>query len=306
MKNVYQFCIGFLLMINFSLRVDAQCVNSTIGEYTTSPCNFSFQSYSFTLYPVFSNPKPTSITFTFTLNGVSQTRTLSPVGINSGQAVQYTIAGPCNATVEGSVSTTSSDGTVCPTLPIDFNAPLPIVLSKFDTEVNEKMNLISWETSSELNSGYFILERSYNSFDWKSIAYIQAAGISNEIKRYQFEDKTVKGNAYYYLRQIDNDQSQTISEIRFVERNSFKSDLLTAYPNPVSSTLKIDLGKLDVFNNQLTITDQFGKLVYENSSLNNYDTFQIDTDNWNDGIYFITLKNSEETINQKIVKQSLR
>lgn len=89
---------------------------------------------------------------------------------------------------------------------------LPVELTFFQTEVsdNRKVN-VRWETATEINSSHFILERSRDALNYKSIAHIEAAGTSNAKKTYSFTDESALfGTNYYRLSQTDRDGAQQI------------------------------------------------------------------------------------------------
>jgi hypothetical protein len=84
---------------------------------------------------------------------------------------------------------------------------LPVQLTYFQTEAtdNQRVN-IRWETAQEINSNVFVVERSRNAVDYKTIAKVEAAGESNTLKRYSFTDESALfGTNYYRLSQIDKD-----------------------------------------------------------------------------------------------------
>ncbi|MDZ7897832.1 MAG: T9SS type A sorting domain-containing protein [Arcicella sp.] len=84
---------------------------------------------------------------------------------------------------------------------------LPVQLTYFQTETtdNQKVN-IRWETAQEINSNVFVLERSRNAIDYKTIATLEAAGESKTIKKYSFtDDSALFGTNYYRLSQVDKD-----------------------------------------------------------------------------------------------------
>jgi len=84
---------------------------------------------------------------------------------------------------------------------------LPVELTYFKTEVsdNQKVN-VKWETATEINSSHFVLERSRDAVNYKSIINIEAAGSSSTKKKYSFTDESALfGTNYYRLSQIDRD-----------------------------------------------------------------------------------------------------
>jgi Lamin Tail Domain len=98
------------------------------------------------------------------------------------------------------------------TAPNPRNVALPVQITYFQTEANENQRVnIRWETAQEINSNVFILERSRNAVDYKTIAKIEAAGESNTTKRYSFTDElALFGTNYYRLSQIDKDGTMQI------------------------------------------------------------------------------------------------
>ena len=84
---------------------------------------------------------------------------------------------------------------------------LPVQVTYFQTEVTDHQRVnVRWETAQEINSNIFVLERSRNAIDYKTIAKIEAAGESNTTKRYSFTDESALfGTNYYRLSQIDKD-----------------------------------------------------------------------------------------------------
>lgn len=90
--------------------------------------------------------------------------------------------------------------------------PLLVTLTIFQTEAtnNQRVN-IRWETAQEINSNVFILERSRNAVDYKTIAKVAAAGESNVTRRYSFTDESALfGTNYYRLSQIDKDGTMQV------------------------------------------------------------------------------------------------
>jgi len=72
-------------------------------------------------------------------------------------------------------------------------------------KLNEK-SILKWETVSETNNDYFILEHSTNGLEWHLIGNINGAGTSNSRLKYEFiHDRPSAGNNYYKLTSIDFD-----------------------------------------------------------------------------------------------------
>lgn len=86
-------------------------------------------------------------------------------------------------------------------------SPLPIELMAF-TAVPYTTNSVKtiWQTASEQNNNYFVIEKSSNGHDWKQVGIVNGAGNSNEILNYNLIDYSpYPGLSYYRLTQVDFD-----------------------------------------------------------------------------------------------------
>jgi hypothetical protein len=93
-------------------------------------------------------------------------------------------------------------------------SPLPIELVNFSITKIGRVNYINWNTVSEINNDYFTVERTTDGVGFESIVKIDAAGNSNQMKTYQFEDSDFSpGINYYRLKQTDFDGKFTYSEL---------------------------------------------------------------------------------------------
>lgn len=91
------------------------------------------------------------------------------------------------------------------TLPI----ALPVEFISFEGLHKGGVNFLEWKTGSEYNSAYFSLERSVDGINWKEIAVVGAAGNSDGVNDYFFEDYDFEDAINYYrLVQIDNDGTE--------------------------------------------------------------------------------------------------
>lgn len=151
---------------------------------------------------------------------------------------------------------------------VEINKPigsmLPIELISFDIHPNKTNSevILTWETASELNSAYFLIERSLNGFDYQTIGKVQAAGSSNQLNSYSFTDITPdEGVNYYRLNQFDFDGKNEYSAVKGVEINRPEFSV-TLFPNPFSSSIEIvNNDFLENRSVELRIYDAIGKLM---------------------------------------------
>jgi hypothetical protein len=124
----------------------------------------------------------------------------------------------------------------------DNNDPLPVQLSSFTANVNNRDITLNWRTETEVNSAKFVVERKYKDNDWISIAEVKASGNSNSPKEYSYVDKKLNSGVYQYrLKMIDNDGTYLYSDV--VEGNvelPKEYGISQNYPNPFNPTTRID------------------------------------------------------------------
>ncbi len=134
---------------------------------------------------------------------------------------------------------------------------LPVEMVSFDAVNRGEYNELNWETASEQESDYFMVQRSTDGYNWVDVEKIDAAGTTQEYRYYQFNDYEIADLTYYRLEQVDINGRRHLSYPISVSR-SVKEESLLLYPNPVSgSSVNVsgiqDGGQINVYNNAGTI-----------------------------------------------------
>lgn len=159
---------------------------------------------------------------------------------------------------------------VCTTLPVEY---ISFNASRIGSDV-----LLNWETASESNSDYFIVERAGSDFVFESIGNVKAAGNSSIIQSYSFTDRNLTAGIYYYrLKQTDRDGEYNYSIVRVIK---WQDDLF----EPVLSNGRIDLSGCTE-NVLVQVYDVSGKLVATPEIANG--EFRINT--LNKGLYVMQI-----------------
>lgn len=119
-------------------------------------------------------------------------------------AIDYSYDRSQNTNSNGEYVTFSSTGGA-PTLYADDDCSiepilLPIELIHFSGKNIAIGNQLNWVTQTEVNSDYFLLEKSTNGFDYDFITEVQAAGNSSFLIDYSYLDRDVITNGLYYYR----------------------------------------------------------------------------------------------------------
>ena len=183
---------------------------------------------------------------------------------------------------------------------------LPVKLMSFTAKAKENYNVLDWQTSTEVNNDYFVVESSTDMINFKEIGRVDGAGNSNNVLSYQYLDYTPFEKVIYYrLKQVDFDGVYTFSEIVAVKKTN--EGEVNIYPNPATEVLFLDIDSKEEaiytirYVNVLGATVQEKLVVAEGSN-----TYQLaEFKQLNSGIYFVQLinENNEVIKNQKIVKE---
>ncbi len=117
---------------------------------------------------------------------------------------------------------------------IRLNIGLPVELLYLNIKEKDCSNVLSWETASEINTDYFIVERSTDKENFEQVQSVIATG---EASRYEFTDEKPQGaEIFYRLKMMDTDGSFEYSEIVSVKMSCNDTEV-SIFPNPVGSVL---------------------------------------------------------------------
>jgi hypothetical protein len=91
----------------------------------------------------------------------------------------------------------------------EINQPLPIELTYFKGACLNNQYIFEWETASEINNHYFLIQSSTDGENWENEAEIMGAGFSNSPRLYNYNMplNASKNSTIFRLVQIDFDES---------------------------------------------------------------------------------------------------
>ena len=170
---------------------------------------------------------------------------------------------------------------------------LPIELITFNGNLEDDHSKLYWQTATEINNDYFILEKSDDGLVWRDIGKLKGAGNSTQINNYLFNDYELLPEIMYYrLKQVDFDGKKNYSNIVYLQ--SIKNNSNTSiFPNPSSGVFTIKSNETIL---SYDITDNLGQLVCTGTSS------LFDISMLAEGIYFIKIKLNNELVIKKILK----
>ncbi len=187
-------------------------------------------------------------------------------------------------------------------------AALPVELISFRADVvNNEEVLLNWQTATEINNDYFIIEHSVDGAEYTPVGHVAGRGTTSETQSYLFtHDEPFFGVNYYRLKQVDLDGSFEYSNV-VTATITMEAAKILIYPNPafiregVTVRWVGDFGKDAV---QISITNSIGKQVYlKRVHLKDQDQLKIDFSNLQltAGVYYITVMDKNSLIaHQKV------
>jgi hypothetical protein len=186
-------------------------------------------------------------------------------------------------------------------------APLPVELTSFTSNVNGNKVVLNWQTATEVNNYGFEVERSAishqlsaesrqpNADSWSRIGFVQGNGNSNSPKNYSFTDVPLGGKVFKYrLKQIDfNGAFEYSKEVTAVLQNLASYKLEQNYPNPFNPVTKISYTIPQKAFVRLRVYDmlarQICELVNSDQEAGRYEAL-FDAANLPSGSYFYKLE----------------
>lgn len=141
---------------------------------------------------------------------------------------------------------------------------LPIILSQFDVELNNKEVDLTWTTDQESNSDHFAVERSSNGgARWDVLGTVAAQGNSSVTVHYSYTDlNPAAGINEYRLQSVDRDGQSKYSEVKTI-RNGLIGNV-SIFPNPAKDNVNVTLGGEGTTGNMsIRLISQSGQLLLE-------------------------------------------
>jgi hypothetical protein len=140
------------------------------------------------------------------------------------------------------------------------SVPLPVTLVSFSGEAKGATNHLQWQTASEVNSAYFIVEHSADGQAFASLGTVAASYFSQQSHSYTYVDAALPGRWYYRLQQVDRDGTTHYSAVVVLTSSQFT---LAAYPNPVYNELQVVPATSTAYPLTLQLYTANGQLAYQ-------------------------------------------
>jgi len=183
------------------------------------------------------------------------------------------------------------------------SSSLPVTWLSFAAEKNTGASvLLKWSTANEINSDHFDVQRSNDGTNFTNLGSVAAAHNSSSVQNYSYtEFKTVNGNNFYRLKQVDFDGNFKYSAIVKI---NMTGALWAIFPNPATSNTTVQI-RSQLKNVSFTLVDNYGKTIYRRFLLNvNAGEFKdIPLNNVSKGMYMLKIESDKGSKTEKIIVQ---
>jgi len=182
-----------------------------------------------------------------------------------------------------------------------IEAPLPVNISKFEADGRDSFIQLSWITETELNNKGFEIQRSQKEgSEFNTIGWVDGHGNTSMPVTYTFQDKKVSpGVKYYYrLKQVDLDNKETFTIIKWAELQSSGNALFRISPNPVDKTLQVFF-QSSTISGPITwkiFTPSGTKVIEMNVTVNAGSRFDIPVSQLANGQYFLVASQTDKVL----------
>ncbi|MBF9255369.1 T9SS type A sorting domain-containing protein [Pontibacter sp. 172403-2] len=171
-----------------------------------------------------------------------------------------------------------------------INSPdvLPVELVEFTAESSGDAVKIAWQTASEEQNDFFLVERGTEESGFKSIGRVQGNGTTSLRNNYTFlDEEPVTGTAYYRLKQVDEDGTYTYSAVVAVTRAPGRN-IVKVYPTVTSELLNI-AWEGQSQQRLAMVVDAKGRQVLQQALSGNMGRQVVDVSGLQRGIYMLML-----------------
>jgi hypothetical protein len=176
------------------------------------------------------------------------------------------------------------------TLVLAVDTTVPVKLLSFTGYYKAGATNLNWSTVNEVNSAYYIVQRSDNAVSFEDIKQIASLDkVSGSTYNY-VDPITTDGKFYYRLKIVDKDGGFTYSNTISISINNGFS--FTLYPNPVRNILTVHIDNNKTEEATLQIVSVLGKVVRQQQTSLNVGTNDVtlDVSNLAQGSYILVIK----------------
>jgi F5/8 type C domain-containing protein/type IX secretion system substrate protein/fibronectin type III domain protein len=209
-----------------------------------------------------------------------------------------------NSPVYCGLALTSHDNTILSTATIDHFSSTGFTefqLLSFTGElISPQLVKLSWTTALELNTDYFIVEKSTDNLHFSAIDSVPAADGGRFMENYTADDNSPdSGINYYHLKMVDILGNYKYSQLVMVRLTN--SNIPTIGPNPSNSTVTIIQGTDAI--QSVNFYDFLGRRVIGINNSSNSPALTLSVYNLPKGVYVVEIRTTNDVFRKKLLKR---
>ena len=159
---------------------------------------------------------------------------------------------------------------------------------------------LDWTTTLELNTDYFILERSIDNTNFYEIDSINAKNHGKFTTNYSFIDSNAnQGLNFYRLKIVDKLGNYQYSNLVVIRIPYGQNPLV--WPNPAKQVINISKGSENI--TQVIVYDILGRRVAQILNSDGLNYLQINSSNFSVGVYIVESRTDKSVYRNKIIKR---
>lgn len=179
---------------------------------------------------------------------------------------------------------------------------LPIELIYFRANPKDQHVLVEWETATEINNDYMVVEHSIDGRNFTDLTKIVGAGTTLEPQYYSYlHTKPQPGINYYRLRQVDFDGKKTHHKIVAVQFQT-EEQVVLLYPTVSKETLNLQLSAPLETEQQIRVLDMTGRIIFEQSLETGQSQWALPVQTLHPGHYLLQMEINGELVVKRFVK----
>jgi|GEM_PF-1660701 len=182
--------------------------------------------------------------------------------------------------------------------------PLPLTTLNFSAVKQSNTAQLHWQTTNEVNTAYFNIQRSTDAVHFSNVGVVNAAN-QQGTNDYAYIDQIAGISAatlYYRLQEMDIDAKATFSKIVAISPDETDATF-SIYPNPAKDYFNlISSNPEDLKGVEISIVDLAGHVVLKQSlqaSINQ----QVSISSLAKGMYIVKIVKSTGVVTRKLLKE---
>ena len=184
----------------------------------------------------------------------------------------------------------------------NISGVLPLTLLNFNVTKQDEVAQLTWETSDEINTSYFDIQRSTDGVNFTTVRRVNAAGTSVLRHDYSYADDISglpAGKVFYRLKMVDVDGKFSYSKIDYI---TLSSELrISVYPNPAHGYFIIgNYDKMDVRTASVLVRDLMGRTLITRKFTGATEQ-RINIGSLSKGMYMVSITTPGNVQTQKLI-----